>query len=127
MRDLGFGHDSSLVGALGDRIGWQSEARCAGVADPDRFFPERGQPVSAAKRLCNNCPVREPCRDYAIDEDIQYGVWGGMTTRQRRQYAFQQSRQPEPEQMYVFDRSKRLEKMLRLIRLRYVPRQLASV
>lgn len=120
------GHDQTLMPGLIRPPEWQKYARCAHIEDPDRFFPERGQSISAAKRLCDRCPARQDCLHYAIEEEIEFGVWGGMSTPQRRRYAFQQARQPEPQPMIVFDRSKRLEKMLRLVRLRYLPRQLSS-
>ena len=96
---------------------WIAEARCGGVADPDRFFPSRGQSYALAKSLCGRCPVQAECLQYAIDEQIEFGVWGGKTPPQRRYYAAQQ-RQPEP----VFVSPDRMEKMLRLVRIRYVPR-----
>lgn len=98
-----------------------------GITGPDRFFPEVGTIPAAARRLCDNCPVREECLRYAIDEEIQFGIWGGMSTRQRQRYAFQHARAADAEQVQVLDPAKRLEKMLRLIRLKYVPRQLSSV
>lgn len=43
--------------------------------------------VEDAKRLCDRCPVRDACRDYAIANDEQDGVWGGMTPDERAEYA----------------------------------------
>lgn len=123
MRDLGFDHDSSLVGGLTDRIAWQTEARCADIADPDRFFPDRGGSMAAPRAVCSKCSVREACLQYAIDEEIEFGVWGGMSTPQRRRYAVQLQAQQEPEKSLVFVDPQKVEKMLKLVRIKYVPRQ----
>ncbi len=48
------------------------------------FFTERGQSTRPAKDLCNSCPAKEPCATYAIDWGIKFGVWGGLSERERR-------------------------------------------
>ena len=48
------------------------------------FFPERGESAEAARQVCARCSVRQPCLDYAISNRIVYGVWGGLTERERR-------------------------------------------
>lgn len=61
-----------------------SQARCLGL-DPKIFFPERrGGLDPRAKTICAQCPVREECLDYAIELNIQHGVWGGCSERERR-------------------------------------------
>jgi len=64
---------------------WREGAVCAGVHF-DVFFPEVNSPTSnrAAKTICAGCPVREPCREYAIATHQNEGVWGGMATAERR-------------------------------------------
>ena len=52
--------------------------------DPGIFFPEDRAGTAAAIAICATCPVRLECLEYAIEADIRYGVWGGMTERQRR-------------------------------------------
>ena len=44
----------------------------------------RGAEQNHAKRICRNCPVRTECLAYALDYGMEYGVWGGMTERERR-------------------------------------------
>jgi WhiB family redox-sensing transcriptional regulator len=63
---------------------WWADAACAG-ADPDWFFPEKRDPwkVANAKRVCNGCPVLEPCRDYAMPKRLLDGIWGGLTAGER--------------------------------------------
>ena len=48
------------------------------------FFPGRGESAEPARQVCAACPVRQPCLDYAITNRIAYGVWGGLTERERR-------------------------------------------
>jgi len=62
---------------------WRELAACRG-ADLDVFFPERGESARPARQVCAACPVRQPCLDYAITNRITYGVWGGLTERERR-------------------------------------------
>lgn len=62
---------------------WSISAECVGY-DPDMFFPERGGATAAAKELCRVCIVRQDCLDYALDNGIHHGIWGGTSERQRR-------------------------------------------
>ena len=62
---------------------WQRLANCLGV-DPDLFFPERGASTKEAKRVCRACVVREECLEYALDNGEKFGIWGGMSERERR-------------------------------------------
>lgn len=52
--------------------------------DPDLFFPERGASTVPAKTLCFACPDRVACLDYALTHGERFGIWGGMTSRERR-------------------------------------------
>lgn len=61
---------------------WQQRALCT-QADPDSFFPEKGEP-SEAKRVCIACPVRVDCLDYALANGEQFGIWGGLTETELR-------------------------------------------
>jgi WhiB family redox-sensing transcriptional regulator len=62
---------------------WRELAACRG-ADLEEFFPERGESAGPARRVCAVCPVRQLCLDYAISNRIVYGIWGGLTERERR-------------------------------------------
>jgi WhiB family redox-sensing transcriptional regulator len=60
--------------------------------NPDFFFPEeyfdpRAKVLSEriAKMLCEDCPVKDLCRDYAISAQEDYGIWGGTNARERRE------------------------------------------
>ena len=62
---------------------WQDQANCLGV-DPDLFFPERGASTREAKEVCRGCVVREACLEYALSNGEKFGIWGGMSERERR-------------------------------------------
>jgi WhiB family redox-sensing transcriptional regulator len=66
-----------------DAKGWQDYANCLGV-DPDLFFPERGASTREAKEVCKGCVVREDCLEYALANGEKFGIWGGLSERERR-------------------------------------------
>jgi len=51
---------------------------------PSVFFPSDGVGVEVAKRVCADCPVRNQCLEYALENRIDHGVWGGTSERERR-------------------------------------------
>jgi WhiB family redox-sensing transcriptional regulator len=61
---------------------WAPRAACR-VSQPDQLFV-RGAEQNKAKQLCTGCPVRTECLAEALDNQIEWGVWGGMTERERR-------------------------------------------
>lgn len=61
---------------------WRVAAACRD-ADPDVLFV-RGAEQHSAKRVCMGCPVRTECLAEALDNRVEFGVWGGMTERERR-------------------------------------------
>jgi WhiB family redox-sensing transcriptional regulator len=62
---------------------WQEQALCA-QTDPESFFPEKGGSTREAKRVCDACPVRVQCLDYALENQERFGIWGGLSERERR-------------------------------------------
>ena len=62
---------------------WQEKALCA-QTDPEAFFPEKGGSTREAKRICEGCEVRSECLDYALANDERFGIWGGLSERERR-------------------------------------------
>lgn len=62
---------------------WQARANCMGV-DPELFFPERGSSTREAKEVCRGCVVRPECLEFAIANSEKFGIWGGMSERERR-------------------------------------------
>ena len=83
----------SLVPDRGNHLGddpaipeedqWQERALCA-QTDPEAFFPEKGGSTREAKRICLGCEVRDECLDYALAHDERFGIWGGLSERERR-------------------------------------------
>jgi WhiB family redox-sensing transcriptional regulator len=65
-----------------DRTAWVSKARCRST-DPDELFV-RGKAQRKATAICRQCPVVVECLAEALDDRVEFGVWGGMTERQRR-------------------------------------------
>jgi WhiB family redox-sensing transcriptional regulator len=65
-------------------MNWQLHAACRDT-HPDLFFLGRGanHDYTAAKRICNTCPVQRQCLNYAIDNCEEYGIWGGMNLHER--------------------------------------------
>lgn len=61
---------------------WAMHAKCKGMEDA--LFPEASE-QKRARQLCMGCPVRFECLAEALDNRIEWGVWGGMTERERRQ------------------------------------------
>ena len=64
-------------------LGWQEEALCA-QTDPEAFFPEKGGSTREAKRICVGCEVKAECLEYALGHDERFGIWGGLSERERR-------------------------------------------
>jgi WhiB family transcriptional regulator, redox-sensing transcriptional regulator len=62
---------------------WQDQANCLGV-DPDLFFPERGASTREAKEVCRGCTVRADCLEFALQNGEKFGIWGGLSERERR-------------------------------------------
>ena len=65
---------------------WQERGLCRQV-DPDLFYPEKGSGLSSlrqARRICDRCPVKAECRQWALDQGEVYGVWGGTSESERR-------------------------------------------
>lgn len=62
---------------------WQDRALCA-QTDPEAFFPEKGGSTREAKRICLGCEVRSECLEYALQHDERFGIWGGLSERERR-------------------------------------------
>lgn len=74
-----------------ERSGWQEHAACAGDMGTAFYPPVRLERKAVrvsrenrAKAVCATCPVRSDCLDHAMKHDERYGIWGGMTDRERR-------------------------------------------
>jgi WhiB family redox-sensing transcriptional regulator len=70
-------------------MSWQDKAACQGL-DVQLFFgadeeqqPEREVREAKAKAVCESCPVRRECLDYALRNSVRYGIWGGLNEKER--------------------------------------------
>lgn len=74
-----------LFGAADEEtvLSWQERALCA-QTDPEAFFPEKGGSTREAKKVCTGCEVRAECLEYALAHDERFGIWGGLSERERR-------------------------------------------
>lgn len=66
-----------------DPLQWQTDSLCA-QTDPEAFFPEKGGSTRDAKKICSTCEVRTQCLEYALSNDERFGIWGGLSERERR-------------------------------------------
>jgi WhiB family redox-sensing transcriptional regulator len=83
-----------LAAILRDVLDWSEGAVCAQV-DPDAWFPDKGGSVKEAKRVCATCPLTGldgPCLQYALDNGEESGIWGGLSSDERRKLQRQQRR-----------------------------------
>ena len=71
---------------LGTPPEWQERGLCS-QTDPEAFFPEKGGSTREAKKICAGCEVRPECLAYALANGERYGIWGGMSERERRRLA----------------------------------------
>jgi WhiB family redox-sensing transcriptional regulator len=79
----------ALGGLYPDGASWKDDALCA-ETDPEAFFPEKGGSTREAKRVCAGCSVQAECLQYALDNDERFGIWGGLSERERRRLRVQQ-------------------------------------
>jgi WhiB family redox-sensing transcriptional regulator len=71
------------IGSEADAESWQEQALCA-ETDPEAFFPEKGGSTREAKKICTGCEVKAQCLEYALSNDERFGIWGGLSERERR-------------------------------------------
>ena len=83
VRELWIGADDA------EEQTWQDRALCA-QTDPEAFFPEKGGSTREAKRVCRSCEVRAECLEYALGHDERFGIWGGLSERERRRQDYRQ-------------------------------------
>ncbi len=81
-------HDMDVLSLLtasegSEEASWQERALCA-QTDPEAFFPEKGGSTREAKKVCVGCEVTAECLEYALAHDERFGIWGGLSERERR-------------------------------------------
>lgn len=75
---------------------WMDEARCAEIGGDDIWFPPKGASVDAAKRICEDCPVRNQCLQYGMYELT--GIYGGTTAYERKRIRLSLPKPPRKKQ-----------------------------
>jgi WhiB family redox-sensing transcriptional regulator len=73
----------ALVVAEDHVSNWRERALCA-QTDPEAFYPDKGGSTRDAKRVCKSCEVTAECLAFALAHDERFGIWGGMSERERR-------------------------------------------
>jgi len=63
---------------------WRRMAKCATIPRTNNFFPVGRQSPKIALQACSTCAVRAKCLQYALENEIEHGIWGGKTESQRR-------------------------------------------
>ncbi|MEV6249681.1 WhiB family transcriptional regulator [Streptomyces sp. NPDC051742] len=71
-----------LAAELAPDLSWREDALCA-QAGPEFFFPAPGSSTREAKQLCGACEGRVACLEYALRHDERFGVWGGLSEKER--------------------------------------------
>lgn len=84
---------ANMVNTVADAVGqmpdeyvrsqWVTRASCRG-GDPDVLFVRGAEQRGVAAAVCGRCPVKTQCLADALDNRVEFGVWGGLTERQRR-------------------------------------------
>ena len=75
--------DAGFGGLATEEQSWHESALCA-ETDPEAFFPEKGGSTREAKKICTGCEVRAECLEFALANDERFGIWGGLSERERR-------------------------------------------
>lgn len=72
-----------MVTGNSDPFAWQQYALCR-ETDPDEFFPPEKRMARTAKAVCRRCEVRPECLEFALAHNEEYGIWAGLTYRERQ-------------------------------------------
>ena len=64
---------------------------CNGL-DPNRFFTENTKEQKELKEICDNCPVEQQCLEYALEQKVNHGFWGGKSERERKRLLIRRRR-----------------------------------
>ena len=86
------------------------QAKCRDIENPDMFFPEsraeERKSLPAIRKICDGCIERKECLDYALSEQIPYGIWAGFTTQERKTMIIK-TRQKSP----IYSRARKIREM----------------
>ncbi len=86
MNELFDAMDPALAVPITEERPWAVFAACKD-RDPDVFFATNPSEEREAIRVCNGCAVRVDCLEFALEARVRFGIWGGLTEKQRRSLA----------------------------------------
>ena len=86
-----------LAGLVSARRALPPEGGACEETDPEAFYPEKGDSSRGAKQICAVCDIRSACLEYALTHDEQFGIWGGMSTRDRDTFRAERARRIESQ------------------------------
>lgn len=73
---LAYGRLAAAMNEHGDPVCSQT--------DPEEWFPEKGANNAQARKICNECPLKDPCLQFALLNNEPYGIWGGKSSKARQ-------------------------------------------
>jgi WhiB family transcriptional regulator, redox-sensing transcriptional regulator len=74
------------IGEIHNTEPWTEKAHCRDEGPNDQlWFPEAWGRGHEGKAVCRGCPVRAKCLDYAMENGERYGIWGGLSTKEREE------------------------------------------
>lgn len=82
MNDIFDSTAAPLPAPITEERPWAAFAACRD-RDPDVFFPLSEEGEREAIRVCSGCPVRVECLEFALEANVRFGIWGGLTEKQR--------------------------------------------
>lgn len=83
MNDFMDAVDPGIAVPITEERPWAAFSACRDH-DPDTFFPVTTETEREAIRICHGCPVRMDCLEFALEARVRFGIWGGLTEKQRR-------------------------------------------
>ena len=116
-----------MLTALAPAPNFGDDAACLGYENPDAFFPDEEEPdedaTAAALALCQACPVRAACLEYATRNGLREGIWGGALPQDRGEGSYSNGKcenghVQDSENSYINARGKRICRACRRERLR---------
>jgi len=85
-RRVSYLHIPTIFEVLGNGLSWVNDSALCSQADPELFHADKADTgfTQAAKAICRDCPLKEPCLTWAMETRQEYGVWGGLAPQDRK-------------------------------------------
>jgi WhiB family redox-sensing transcriptional regulator len=94
MKRTEFNVDLPIATPSDDEPNFMKYGLCA-QTDPEAFFPEKGGSTRDAKKVCGACAYRAACLEYALVNGERFGIWGGLSERERRRLKGKSQAKPQ--------------------------------